>query len=454
MTDRLRSALAEIADRAPVAQVPDSTYRRGRRSHARRVAAGAMAVVLVGLGLGSAVRATTHHDLPVTHRTNSGAVPSQLYEVPQRLTLTDGHGRWTGPVETNLAIGVGSVAWVSSVGGPAVLVTATDGDYHLLDPPGFLGKDFGLAALGPALALSPDGRSLAYAWSASGTLGDKTQPSGVRVVDLVTGTPRTIAIRTDGVGTLVQQIVWSPDSRWLAWYGGTARSASALHGSVRGLIAPGATTSTALPSPRDAATAMGVDNTGKVALLSTNQTLLVASSGRVEHRRKALPRPTLVMADAQDRVSFTAGGSRLAMPTYTVGGTSAVLDLPSGQTLFHPFPDPPASGRASVQPLGWVDDRHLVVELSPAEGAPELVVIESPNDDFASVRTVTRFQTSLLSLSVAVDLMNPHRYTADLPAPDWPWSTERKLAVVSALVVGIGLVLWVALGLTRRRWAH
>src|SRR5690348_7979512 len=103
MTDRLKTALAEIADRAPTAHVPDDTYRRGRRSHRRRVAAGALALVVVCLGLGSVVRVVTHEPPPVTRQPHGGAVPSQLYGVPQRLTMTDGQGRWAGPVETDLA---------------------------------------------------------------------------------------------------------------------------------------------------------------------------------------------------------------------------------------------------------------------------------------------------------------------------------------------------------------
>lgn len=456
MTDRLRSALAEIADRAPVAQVPDTTYRRGRRSYRQRIGAGALAVVLVCLGLGSLVRGATHDDPPVVGPTSRDAVPSQLYGVPQRLTMTDGRGRWTGPVEADLAIGTGAVAWETGVPGPPVVVTARDGAYHLLNLPGFLGNDPGWSGLGTALTLSPDGRSLAYAW-ASGHLGESADLSGIRVLDLVTGNVRTIPIETDGLGTLVQQIVWSPDSRWLSWSGATVVSENSLHGGVRGVVAPDSSRSRLLPSPTDAATAMAVDDTGRVALVTSYRTLLVSPSGQVDRYPGTVPRSSSLQGETM-HAAFSPDGRLMSLSATTLARDMTTLRVGTSTRLLHGLPADVYPDGATIVPLGWLDDDHLLAVLDP----------EGPAQDTAKQRdlvvmTPTRGQTSSFrivghadgmvptSISVAVDLMTPDRYTADLPEPDWPWSTDRKIVVGLLVAAGLLLAVWAGSAPMRRR---
>ena len=88
------------------------------------------------------------------------------------------------PIEPDLAVGASSVAVANSAG--VFVVTAQDGDYHRLRLPGDHAP--GLTDSGvPGVALSPDGNRLAYAWHARVTPGDAAVPSGVRVLDLVTG---------------------------------------------------------------------------------------------------------------------------------------------------------------------------------------------------------------------------------------------------------------------------
>lgn len=444
MTERLQGALAEIADRAPVAQVPADTYRRGRRSHRHRIAAGLAALALVVVAAAALGTDAVHGDPPIADRQDPGAVPSHLYGVPERLTAKDGQGRWVGPIETDLAIGTSSVAWQTTVGGPPVVITAADGAYHLLALPGFLGNDLGWSGLGPALSLSPDGRWLAYAWSA-GTLGSGSGASGIRVVDLESGKLRTIPLESDQLGTLVLQITWSPDSRWIAWYGGTAVSANSLHGSVRGVIAPGATLSLGLPSPRDAATAMAVDDSGRVALVTSGRTLLVSSEGATTRLPARLP-PAVSMAGEPTRATFSPDG-RLSLPSPGRAPGATVLDLSTGRVLSHPFPDGVYPGTATVQPLGWVDDDHVVAEVTPWQGGrssdSQVVVMTPTRNRTSTYRIVTHSDPTVPEkFSVAVDLMSPDHYTEDLPAPDWPWSPERKMLVALGSIAAAGLVAW------------
>lgn len=460
MTERLRGALAEIADRAPVARVPDDTYQRGRRSHHRRVAAGALALVLACVGAGSMVRSIGHDDPPVvdTH-SRGGAVPSRLYDVPERLYGQTESGRWTGPVETDLAIGTGAVAWQTT--GPPVVVTARDGAYHLLDLPGFAGNDYQWSLNQPALMLSPDGRSLAYAWL-PGRADDSGGPSGIRVLDLVSGELRSIPLR---VGrhhrALVEQLAWSPDSRWLAWYGEVVGPYSGNRlGAARGVVAPGSRTSRPLPSPRDEATAMAVDDEGRVILLTTNQTLRVEPTGEVVRGPSSLPRPISVGTGAGRRAEFNPGADLLSLPSSGPTKRMFTLEVGSARRLEHPLPADLYPDGSMIVPLGWIDDGRLLALLDPEGPAPDnvkerdLVVMTPTRSQTSTFRIVGHAEGTVpVSLSVAVDLMEPDHYTADMPAPDWPWSAERQFVVVLLVLLSAGLAVWVATGLIRRRRA-
>lgn len=199
-----------IADATTPLPVDDDLWQRGhtarRRGQAFAVAAVLALVVAVG-GVATLVTGTDREARTAsTEVVEGGAIPSDIVDVPDDL-----------PVTTDLAVGRGSAAFISSSGDP-VVITATDGLPHLLDLPGWDQAPI-------ALALSGDGRRIAYqdASAESGTY--------VTVVDLETG--RSVqAFADDSQRLMVNELSWSPDGRWLAWIATTQDGLLALLGRV------------------------------------------------------------------------------------------------------------------------------------------------------------------------------------------------------------------------------
>lgn len=458
MTEVLRSALVEIAERAPAATVPDDLWRSARRSRRGHMAAATVAVLaVVGsvIGLG----ASAHRDTaPVTQPAGGGAVPSRVYLVPDRLTGSDERGRPTGPVESDLSVGTSSVAYMTQSGIP-VVVTARDGRYHLLDLPGFVGESPTSFAtlLGGGLTLSPDGRSLAYAYADGYDAAGTPTATGIRVLDLGSGHIRTIELPPFGEGTAIRQIVWSPDSRWLAWMGQVAtfwRSGSARFGAEhRGRINPGSATSQELTGPTDSATSIAIDDRGTVAMLATNRLWLAFVGGRVQVRHVHQPGKVLY-GDDPPQMTFDTSGHRLALAT-TLPGHQAYLLTTKLHVGVRRLP-PVGGDGASVQPLGWLDAADgpvSVSEVRPHQGDTILdgrIVLTRWGDGRSS--TVVARVDDLINnpVSIAVDLMTVAQPTYDFPAPDWPGSDQRRVIMTCLVIGGLGLG-WLGLALAARR---
>jgi hypothetical protein len=300
------------------------------------------------------------------------------------------------------------------------------------------------------LAVSPDGRRLAYAWAGRAT-ATAPVPSGVRVLDLVTGDLRTIALR-GGEGTVVDTVAWSPDSRWLVWSGDRKDSwtASSMGGSapVAGRIAPGATSSERLPAPDDESTAYAVADTGEVTVLTTGR--MLRWDGRVVQRRR------LDVPQVRDRGAVLAPrGATVAYGSWWTGGAVAV-DVATGRPVRHRLPARLYADGAEVRPLGWIDDELVVSEVSPLDAAGQqsgdgqLVVMTRRVSSDSTYRIVGHTEGGVGdSLSVAVDLMSLDRPTVGRPEPDWPWSDERKAA--TGVLGALALLAAAALAVRWRR---
>lgn len=238
----LHDELQRIGDRAPVADVPDDTWARARRSRRRDLAVtvGAVAAAIALLA-GTVIWWPTHHQTPVLSTEDLG-VPDHLYDVPAHMWDRETDGSWTHDEVTDdpTVVGIGAAAWVDTVEDQAVVVGAADGRYHLLDLPDFAGINwrYGNGYGGPIVALSPDGRDLAYPYDEPAPGGvERPSLTGIRVVDLTTGEVREIPV-PGRIGTTITRIEWSQDGS-LSFLGMEHRNRGATYYVVRGQVPPG-----------------------------------------------------------------------------------------------------------------------------------------------------------------------------------------------------------------------
>ena len=229
MTDqKLRDELSRIADTTPALRVPDGLYARGRRIHRRSVAivAASVTAAVTLIIAGFTGLHDRQSDVEPAEPNGDLAVPKMVETAPEWLTELDGLGSYVHAdvMEDDLDVGVGAVAYVRSSsdenGSVPVVVDAATGGYHVLDLAGFVGKEVRGQPSHSALALSPDGSHLAWAW-ADPTDSDTTpRPASVKVADLITGDIRTwnISAQRDAA-VYVHNLEWSTNGQWLLWQG-------------------------------------------------------------------------------------------------------------------------------------------------------------------------------------------------------------------------------------------
>lgn len=502
MTEKLREELLRVGDSVAPIHVPGDLWARGRRARRQaRVLSGVVALSVIGLifavsmmglpGLGG------HADVaPVTTPDGAGAVPSMLYAVPERF-LVDNPGTEDGSTdaalspkvaETRLAIGRASVAFApETMGGVSlpVVITARDGKYHPMVLPGWSGASLMayMDSHAVALALSPDGRSLAYPWFDPKAPTDGPMPSGIRVLSLETGKIREIPL-LGGDGVYAKRVSWSPDSRWLAWRGSEAKAWTRSHTSgadpVAGRIAPEATSSEPIEvhGLRES-TAIAISDEGAVALYGGKRWQVW--DGEVLAQGKAR------FAEADDTAAYSPDGTSVALSTRLDAylepgaGTSWFLDPTSGKLSQRPL----AEGLglypkgADVRPLGWIDNDTVVAMVTPPDGktaattlssgryGARLVLMTAPSKPHNTwtYRMLTSYDATssgpfagffagpyVNTVTVAVDLMSLDKPTADFPRPDWPWSDERRALVIGlSIAAGLGCLLLASRVLRRRR---
>lgn len=470
----LHDELQRLADTAPRPYVDPTVWDRGRALRRRdRVVTSAVVLVMVLIvgGVASFVVGPPRAIAPADQPVPEGAIPSRIYtKVPDDLIKgpdpTYGEVSWADEVaEHDLAIGRASAAFAAqgATGSLPVVVGASDGTYHYLDLPGWLGAGTLNDTSGPSgLALSPDGTQLAYAWWDPTAPLDAPMPAGVRVVDLASGEIRTITL--DGSnGVRVRALSWSPDSRWLAWAGEEMASwtpfstGGALQ--VGGRIRPGSRTSETVPEPPNGQAGVGVTSSGTVVFVGTNAGRRVVTwDGTTSNfRTDADLTPERVATASPDGRSVAIGSwkaSTDALFVATETGAVTPRELARGLDL---YPD-----GAFVQPLGWATPDLVLSMVNPADGSEdisfgnsELVVMTPPSRPAAewTYRVIGSVDgdtlTSRLSLSVAVDLIpdldgtSSQQLTHDFEPPDWAQPRDISwligLGVAGALSVLYGL---------------
>ncbi len=460
MTERLKEELRHLGDGAPELRVPDDAWRRGRRArHRDHLLTGLLVASIVVLA-GSLIRLTPAERLatdvlaprPETARVG---LPERLYAVPQRLYgLPDGGTAayaWDDGVgENDLAVGPAVVAYTAGDSGGLPVVVTSDGGYHPLNLPGFSGAAATNNESGDTpLSLSPDGRFLAYAWWDPTAPADGPMPAGLRVVDLTTGSLRSLSLEADD-GVDVDQITWSPDSAWLAWAGQSLISWSATNRAFETPVAGRVAVPTAQTRLVNESITMldeqqpwdvGVTNQGRVVLWS-GQTLAFWDGGEVRpvpsgaNTKRDQTAPPLAVS-RKNHVALSPGTGRT--PGIRVLSVSARTDEPWQPAGLVLVPD----DTRTLSAVGWLSDDLLLTLASPvaASGGSPWLGLGARGSDAARPEAVAEVERGIRSLTVATDLVDPDAPTVDYPEPSWPWSTSDKvlLALGVALVAGLGL---------------
>ena len=300
----LHDQLERLAGTAPRPGIDHAVWERGRALRRRdRLVTSAVVVVMVLVvgGLASLVLGPPRAVAPANETVPAGAIPRRIYDVPADADL---------PLETDLAIGQGSVAFVSSSGLP-IVVGASDGAHHSLELPHW-GAD-------SVLAISPSGDRLAWL-SERGAAG----APALRVLTLRTGEIGTgggshdAALRPTAVS-------WSPNGNALAWLGEQPRGS--LHG-IR-LREGGPPSTRVVSSDEDGLVGVAVADDGRLALgTGSGQILLEA---RKEGTRK-------IAGSDGTPASFSPSGSVLAPETRIPSPDSSTLEVATGKQWRHPFP--------------------------------------------------------------------------------------------------------------------
>jgi hypothetical protein len=427
MTQQLRDELARLADGAPAIDVPTDTWSRGRRARRTdRVAAGAAVLVVLAVlgGVTALFSVAPDRIAPAAPVDGPYAVPSTLFTVPTHVQADP------TAYTSDLAVGDSAVAFVTDRGTP-VVVSATDGSYRLLDLPGW--ERVGDAGPARPLALSPDGRQLAWAYL------DADGATGVRVADLESGTLREVPVvpaDEPGPQQVVVAVTWSTGSSWLAWASGVVGREGWV---ATGRIAPDADR-TDPTNVQPGTSSLAVDDSGRQVLAQENYVFVTGGTypGAGFDPLRPLD-PTAVGATSPD-------GTRVAVGSASANGAVDVLDLDRMRVRLAYFGA--YDQDASHSPLGWVDDDTIVIAVEPPDRDPEVLVLPAPGNRRDGERVVTRTDADQNYLSVAVDLLD--RPTVERAEPDWPWSTTTTASLAAGAAVtcllALGLALW-----TRRR---
>lgn len=414
MTD-LRDALHRVADSTDPLPVADDLWQRAQTSRRRGqalVVAAVLAIIAsvtwsaVVLGQEDREARTASSDV-----VEGGAVPRSIEDVPDDLAVT-----------TDLAVGRGSAAFVSS--GRPVAITATDGLPHRLDLPGW-------ERTPTALALSPDGRTLAYQ-DGSGESG-----TYLTLVDLETGRSSR-AFADDSQRLQLSELSWSPDGRWLAWIATTQDGLVALLGRV----------DTSDPRPRQVrapsdATSLAVSDDGAALVGRAAGELLLAEPDRSPVSVHSGPG---IGAGA-----FSPDGRLVALRT-SVDTSSHTWDVDAGEMVSHPFPED-TLGAVELRPLGWLDDRLQVLLAQDTRGTSGELVVTTATVDGTSTwrRSVGRVDPDVVgTLSIAVDLLPDLDGTSSQQLTH-DFGGERDISWIIGLGVAAAIAVLMALRWLWRR---
>ncbi|WP_182526471.1 hypothetical protein [Nocardioides dongkuii] len=441
----LHDRLAELADDASPApgeaRDPGNLWDRGRRYGRRRRGAAAALVVAVLLVLAAGAGSwwqVRPAGIDPAGGPASLRLPERLYTPSGWTPGTDG----TGPVGPLVAVvGAERSGWTGSGFGLAGVTGS--GEYAFLDLPGWR-DDVSLD--GETVALSPDGRRLAYWYAEPGEDEDVDVASGVAVYDTVTG--KTVRHDVEApLGVTPQSLGWSGETLWVpVWEHENApdlgSSVSRFHHVLRWDVGSGEAVE---DGPRALLSLDGATTWGDRLVVQRGRTVRsVTADGEVTSLAR------LVGRTDGGAVAVSPGGTRLA----TLGDAD-----PRGESSVRPqqvvvAPVPARSG-ADVRPapvgsepvdaiVGWRDDEHVVTLRYASTGA----VYETVDVRTGEHRELVRLPAENVSPGTLVAAEALRAPLVDAPSP--PERLDPRL--VAAGGVGLALLVGVvALRLWRRR---
>lgn len=443
MSTDLRDELTRLAETTPPVVAPPDLWRRGVRRQ-RRVraltaagsAAAVLAVVLASTVGWDAVR--TREVQPAG--TDRGAIPTRL-ETPSKFTATTADGP-IGPLAA-IAGAERATGWFDSSVNGMVGVSATTGTYRFLDPPGLVTDEQALPLGDDSMALSPDGRSLAY-WLRQPGHGDRV--GGFAVYDTVTGD--VVRHEEDSeLGLYADALEWVGNDALVVTYGQTTRirrDGRAGKDIAPRLWTPSSGVLTELDRPFSRGWDFQPASDGFVARTNRGFAFYDSASSGLGRTVElgGLPRSVDLA-----RVLLAPQGTTVVGLEHPNG--PPVRRLWVGQTGADEVrPQPLSTGLTMFDLLGWADSGHVVVRaavpgsngrsvaayaVDVATGTHELLVHEDRVNWFP-------FPT------YATDLWaHP---TVDRPGPDLVLDPRLRAAGAAGAVLLAGLVV---LGVRRRR---
>jgi hypothetical protein len=398
--------------------------------------AAAVLAVLLGGGLAGTVVALVPTPAVAPADGDGAAIPDRIGQPDPWTPGTDREGP-PGP----LAVVAGAPRRTGILGTAhdgLVGVAAGTGSYRFLDLPGRLPDSAGLLSVEQPVALSPDGRRVAY-W-----LGDTTA-SGVAVYDTVTGSLRRTSF-TSPKGLAPETLAWASSDGLLVRYGVITQLASDSMSSRAGplwLIDASSGQRERLAEPGRSAIGRPTAMPGGFSSWDGSTLELWTRRGATYTARRVTVRGTDPQAGLGTLAVSpdTTRAALVAVPENGPGGLY-VATVPPGASSTRARP---VTTRVAVQTVaGWRDPTHVLVdgEVGRARGVYAVDVATGAYQRVVDVpdQTYTPGQVYATDLWALPTVARPA--PADVPDP--------QVAVAGGVALALVLLL-VAVRLRRRR---
>ena len=428
MSTELRDQLADLANRsADVPSPPPDLWQRGIRRRRRSRVLQVACVLAVGLVAGLLPWTGPDPEPPPVDGTGAaGAIPSRLVTPPTRLGDTADHP--IGPLAVIAGAERGRRWWFGGSANGTVAVSAVTGEYRFLDLPAAVEPDAATFDARASMALSPDGRSVAY-WVRHPD--DPDWVGGWAVYDTVSGDVVRHAVASQ-VGLDPRVLAWSSDLELVVGYGVVTERGRDTVASTRtrtvlwDLTAP----DRASPLPRSLADVSWVATTrgGFAALVGDELGLWTRGRAQPDYLRSVVGRREAV----EGSVSPDLGSLVLVEQPYDGGAERLLVGRvrPTGVGLATL-----AVGLRVFDVLGWSDATHVVVRASPPG---------SPQRTGAYAVDVGTGEHRLLVREDRLNWIGSPRYATDLwarptvprPEPDGPTPWWVYAGGASGLLLG------------------